>query len=92
MACLITSAATSHGEAERAELLRIVARLEFHVAEERAVAAQAAVEAELVGQGHVQVGTWRADFLATDETRMKHGAKNFSRSPPSVFAPCSIRG
>jgi len=47
MVRLLTSAATSHGEAEQAELVRVVARLEFHVAEERAIAAQAAVEAEL---------------------------------------------
>ena len=60
MACLITSAATSHGEAERAELLRIVARLEFHVAEERAVAAQAAVKTEFFPEvvGHSSV-PWR---------------------------------
>lgn len=48
----LTSAATSHGEPEGVELVRVITRLEFHVAEERAIAAQAAVEAELVRQGH----------------------------------------
>jgi hypothetical protein len=41
-----------NGEAERAEFVRIVVGLKLHVTEERAIAAEAAGEAELFRQGH----------------------------------------
>jgi hypothetical protein len=53
MVRLRISAATSHWEAERAELRHVIAGLEFHIAEERAVAAEAALKAKSVGQGRV---------------------------------------
>jgi hypothetical protein len=38
------------GQAERLEMLRVVAGLKFNVLEENAIAAQAAGEAELLGE------------------------------------------
>ena len=48
----IPAAGESHGQAQRFQVLRVVARLELHAVEERAVAAQAADQAELFAGSH----------------------------------------
>jgi hypothetical protein len=56
MVRLLTSSAMSHGESECAELVRVIAGLKLHITEQRAIAAEAAVEAEGGRQRRVHAG------------------------------------